>query len=302
MRPRSQGRLELAGAALLFSTGGAAIKAAQFTSWQVASLRSGVAAVALLAFLPAARRGWTWRVAPVGAAYAVTLTLYVLANKLTTAADTIFLQSTAPLYLLLLGPWLLREPVRPRDLGVMTALAAGLFCFFAGSERPVATAPDPVHGNLLAVLSGVTWALTVVGLRWMGLAEERGGGSPLAAVVFGNVLACLGGLPWALPLGAHALRDWTIIIYLGVFQIGLAYVFVTSGLRQLGALEASLILLIEPALNPVWSWAVHGEVPGPWAVAGGAVILGATTLKTWLDARDGVAPTPGAPSAESVPP
>jgi drug/metabolite transporter (DMT)-like permease len=301
MRSRSQGRLELAAAALLFSTGGAAIKAARFTGWQVASLRSGVAAIALLALIPAARRGWSWRAALVGVAYAATLTLYVLANRLTTSADTIFLQSTAPLYLLLLGPWLLRESVRPRDLGVMAAVALGLLCFFVGSEAPIATAPDPVRGNLLAALSGVTWALTVTGLRWMGVAAHRGAGSPIAAVVIGNVLACVGGLPWALPLGAHAARDWTIIIYLGVFQIGLAYVFVTSGLRELGALEASLILLIEPALNPVWAWAFHGEVPAPWAVAGGLIILGATTVKTWLDVR-GVGPAPAGAGAESVPP
>lgn len=292
MHEHTNARLRLAGAAVLFSTGGAAIKAAQFTSWQVASLRSGIAALALLLLLPAARRGWTWRAWLVGVAYAVTLTLFVLANKLTTSANTIFLQSTAPLYLLLLGPWLLREHVRPRDLGVMLAVAVGLLLFFLGSERPVATAPDPVRGNMLAALSGVAWAFTVVGLRWLGTVERQGGGSGLAAVVIGNLLAFAGCLPAALPLGAHAAQDWVTVIYLGVFQIGLAYILVTSALRQLRAFEASMILLIEPALNPLWAWAVHGEVPGPWAFAGGAIILGATTLKTWLDTRTALPPTP----------
>jgi drug/metabolite transporter (DMT)-like permease len=289
MQPHTLARLRLAGAAVLFSTGGAAIKAAQFTSWQVASLRSGVAAVALLALLPAARRGWSWRAALVGVAYATTLTLFVLANKLTTSADTIFLQSTAPLYLLVLGPWLLHEPVRPRDLVLMAVVAAGLLFFFLGSERPLATAPDPVRGNVLAALSGVAWAFTVVGLRWLGQVERRGGGTAMAAVVIGNLLACAGGLVHALPLGSHPPRDWVTILYLGVFQIGLAYVLVTGALRQLRAFEASMILLIEPALNPLWTWAVHGEVPGAWALLGGLIILGATTLKTWLDTRTDVA-------------
>jgi drug/metabolite transporter (DMT)-like permease len=295
MDRHTKGGLRLAGAAVLFSTGGAAIKAAQFTGWQVASFRSGVAALALLALLPAARRGWSWRAALVGVAYAATLTLFVLANKLTTSANTIFLQSTAPIYLLLLGPWLLREAVRPRDLAVMGAVAVGLLLFFLGAEQPVATAPDPVRGDILAALSGVAWAFTVVGLRWLGTVERHGGGSGLAAVVIGNLLACAGCLAYALPVGSHAARDWLTILYLGVFQIGLAYVLVTSALRELRAFEASMILLIEPALNPLWAWAVHGEVPGPWALAGGAIILGATTFKSWLDTR---ASLPAEPEAE----
>lgn len=299
MHEHTNARLRLAGAAVLFSTGGAAIKAAQFTSWQVASLRSGTAALALLLLLPAARRGWSWRAVLVGVVYAATLTLFVLANKLTTSANTIFLQSTAPLYLLLLGPWLLHEHVRPRDVGVMLAVAVGLLLFFLGSERPMATAPDPVRGNILAALSGVAWAFTVVGLRWLGTVERQGGGSGLAAVVIGNLLAFAGCLPFALPLGGHPARDWLTIVYLGVFQIGLAYILVTSALRQLRAFEASMILLIEPALNPLWAWAVHGEVPGPWAFAGGAIILGATTLKTWLDTRNELPPEPE-PEAEAA--
>src|SRR6185436_18210309 len=109
---RRRARLLLIAAAALFSTGGAAIKATSLTGWQVASFRSAVAAAALAAFLPGARRRWTWGTVAVGAAYAATMVLFVLSNKLTTAANTIFLQSTAPLYLLLLGPWLLHEPIR----------------------------------------------------------------------------------------------------------------------------------------------------------------------------------------------
>jgi drug/metabolite transporter (DMT)-like permease len=101
-------RLLLVAAAILFSTGGAAIKAATLTGWQVACFRAGVAALVLLAALPQARRGWTWRIAPVAAAYAATSVAFAMANRLTTSANAIFLQSTAPLYLLLLGPLLLK--------------------------------------------------------------------------------------------------------------------------------------------------------------------------------------------------
>jgi drug/metabolite transporter (DMT)-like permease len=283
MSLKSLARLQLLGAAFLFSTGGAAIKAADFTGWQIASFRSGIAAVALWLMTPAARRGWTWQAVLVGVAYAGCLTLFVLANRLTTAANTIFLQSTAPLYLLILSPWLLKEPVRRQDLGFMLAVAAGLALFFVGVEQPGITAPHPERGNLLAVGSGLGWALAVGGLRWLSL--ERGRGSPAAAVVSGNLTAFLVGLPLALPVGSHGLADWAIVGYLGVLQIALAYVFVTSAIHSIPALEASVILLLEPVLNPLWAWVVQREVPGTWALLGGAIILGATTHKSWSESR-----------------
>ena len=286
MPSRTVARLQLVAAAVLFSTGGAAIKAANFTGWQIASFRSGIAAIAILLLSREARRGWSWRVALVGIAYATCLTLFVLANRLTTAANTIYLQSTAPLYLLILSPWLLKEPVRPKDVGFMLAIGVGLALFFIGVEAPVATAPDPVRGNIVALASGFFWALTVCGLRWMGAADGRHG-SPVAAVAVGNLIAFGMSLPMALPLGAHPVTDWGLIVYLGVFQIAIAYLFVTSALRAIPALEASLILLIEPALNPLWAWAFQGERPGPWALVGGALILGTTTIKAMLDARGG---------------
>jgi drug/metabolite transporter, DME family len=276
-------RLQLLGAAFLFSTGGAAIKAAALTGWQIASFRSGVAAVALWFMTPAARRGWTWQGALVGVAYAGCLTLFVLANRLTTAANTIFLQSTAPLYLLFLGPWLLHEPVRREDVGFMLAVGAGLVLFFVGVDRPLVTAPDPGRGNLLALASGFCWALAVAGLRW--LSAGKGRGSPAAAVVSGNLTAFLVSLPMALPLGSHGPGDWAIIGYLGIFQIALAYVFVTKAIHRIPALEASVILLLEPALNPLWAWVVQHEAPGAWALLGGAIILGATTIKSWNESR-----------------
>ena len=277
MPPITRSRLEVLAAALLFSTGGAAIKACQLDGWQVAGLRSALGALTLLVLIPGARRGWTWRTALVGLAYAATLFLYVQANKHTTAANAIFLQSTAPLYLLLISPLLLRERVARRDLVTMALLAGGLALFFAGHESPQRTAPDPRLGNALAALSGVCWALTVAGLRWLARTEgEQGGsrvGAAAAAAALGNGFVFLACLPWMLPLGPVAPGDLAIVTYLGVFQIGLAYVFMTRGVRGLAAMEASLLLLLEPVLNTIWAWLVHGEVPGPWSAAGAGIIL-----------------------------
>jgi len=283
MIPTRRARLQLIVAAVLFSTGGAVIKATAMTSWQVACLRSGIAAVALAILLPGAIRGIRRRTILVSLAYAATLVLFVTANKLTTSANTIFLQATGPLYILLLAPWLLNEKIRPADVAVMAVVAMGLVLFFLGTDAPVRTAPAPFQGNVLAALSGFTWALTLMGLRWMGADES--GGSPAGAVVLGNAFAFLASLPMALPFSGIAAGDWAAIVFLGVFQIALAYAFVTKAVGKLPALDISIILLVEPVLNPIWSWLVHGERPGPWALVGGGLIVGATALRSVLAAR-----------------
>lgn len=279
-------------AAALFSTGGMAIKACHLTGWQVACFRSGLGALTLLVLIPGTRRlhAWSWRTILVGCAYAATLCLYVLANKLTTAANTIFLQSTAPLYLLLVSPLLLKERIRRSELWFLAAMGFGLSLFFWGHEAPQATAPDPALGNVLAAVAGLSWALTVAGLRWLARTEGREGGSPAGAAagaaVAGNLLVFLVGLPLALPVDGAAAADWLWVGYLGVVQIGLAYVFMTRSVRRVPALEGALLLLLEPVLNTLWSWLVHGEVPGPWSRLGALTILVATLVHT-LRARSG---------------
>jgi drug/metabolite transporter (DMT)-like permease len=275
------GQLQALGAALLFSTGGAAIKVAAFSGMQVSCLRAGIAAVTLLVWW---RREltWSWAAVGIGVAYAATLTLFVNATKLTTAANAIFLQDTAPLYIVALGPLLIRERVRNRDLFYLAVVGSGLALCFVGRPNPTVTAPDPATGNLLAVLCSITWALTLVGLRW---AQRAGREIGPTAVVTGNVMAFLVGLPFLSPLPVAPLGEWATLAYLGVFQIGVAYVLLTSAMTQLPALEASLLLLLEPVLNPVWAWLVRGENPGVWVWTGGAVIILATAVKATLESR-----------------
>jgi drug/metabolite transporter (DMT)-like permease len=280
-------RLQVLAAAALFSSGGAAIKAVHLGGWQVACFRSAVAAATLFLLMPEARRRPSPRVLGVALAYASTLVLFVLANKLTTAASAIYLQATAPLYVLLLSPWLLRERIRSKDVVFMLALAVGLGLFFVGLDPVSATAPNPALGNLLGLISGGTWALTVMGLRALGR-----GGEPWApaAAFWGNVFAAVACLPMALPIASSRPADWLLVLYLGVFQIGIAYFLLIRGLERVQAFETSLLLLLEPVLNPLWAWLVHGERPGAWSLAAGGVILLATLVKSWVDARRGTSP------------
>jgi len=280
---RNTARLQALIAALLFSTGGAGIKVASFTGAQVSMVRSGIAAVVLLLWLRH-RLHATPRGLGAGGVYAATLILFVVATKLTTAANAIFLQSTAPLYLLVLAPLVLHEPVRRHDIVYLTAVAAGMVLCFAGTPSSAATAPDPATGNLLGAAAGLAWALTLVWLRKIGR-DDRQGEMTMTGVVAGNVIACAVAAPFALPLPAAPVGEWITLLYLGVFQIALAYVCLTAAIRRLPALEISLLLLLEPVLNPVWTWLIRGEQPGTWTIVGGVAIIVATAAKVVYDAR-----------------
>ena len=282
-------RLLLMSAAILFSTGGAAIKATTLTPWQVACFRCGIAAIALAFFLPEALRNWKWRLAPVGVAYAVTMLAFVYATKLTTAANAIFLQATAPLYVLLLAPLLLGERARRSDLLFGLAVCAGIGLVFMTGESRTAIAPDPRTGNLFGCVAGVAWAFTLIGLRRAARGQSGSADPAIAIVVLGNTIACIATLPLALPLRHVDFANLWIMVYLGVVQIGLAYLCFTRGIRNVPAFEAATIGLLEPALNPLWTWLVHGEKPGAGALAGGAVILSATLVNTWRQSRSATA-------------
>jgi len=277
MSPRSK----IIVAAVLFSTGGAAIKWCGFGAWQLAAFRATIAMMTILVVLPEARRGWTWRTLLVGVAYAATTLLYVQANKHTTAASAIFVQSTSPLFILLLAPLLLGEHATRRDIAQMAVMGVGLGLFLLGHDQPSATAPNPALGNVLASVCAVTWAFTVIGYRWL----AARGSSVATAAVAGNLTAAVISFTMAQPLVAGRPVDWAVVVFLGVCQLGIPYLFLARAVPQVRAIEVALFLLIEPMLNPIWAWLVHGETPGAATLAGGALILGATAVRVVLDAR-----------------
>jgi drug/metabolite transporter (DMT)-like permease len=275
------GRLQVLIAAVLFSTAGMVVKATTLTSWQVAGFRSAVAAVFLLLVARIHLRP-TWRTLGVGLIIAVTFISFIVANKLTTSAHAVFLQAAAPLYLVLLGPWLLDERMHTSDVPFLLVVGLGLVLLFTGSVAPSTTAPNPLLGNVIATASGVTWALVLVGVRR--ISREDGLRGAMTATFYGNVLAFLLCAPLAFPVVGARPVDWLVIGYLGCFQPALSYVLLTRGIGKLPALEASLLLLLEPALNPLWTFLVHGETPGLVGSLGGGLVLVATTARAWRPA------------------
>jgi drug/metabolite transporter (DMT)-like permease len=261
-------RLLLLAAAVLWSTAGAAIKSIGLDAIQIAGGRSLVAAALLFAAVRETRARPDRRVLLVALAYAVTVVLFVVATKLTTAANAIFIQDTAPLWVLLLSPWLLGERATRGELLAVPIFGLGLGLFFVDE-----LAPGQHLGNVTALASGAAFALCIVGLRTLG---PRGP----AALAWGNVIAAAATLPvWGRGPAATGV-DLALLLYLGVFQLGLAYLCFARGVAGTPAIEASLLILIEPVLNPIWTFLVAGERMGPWAIAGGAVVLFATAWRT----------------------
>jgi len=260
-------RLQILLAAVLWSTAGAAIKSCGLDGWQIASGRSLVAGLFLLLLVPEARRRPSRRTWLVAVAYAFTVVLFVLATKLTTAANAIFIQDTAPLWVLLLSPWLLAERPTRSELLAVPVYAIGLGLFFLDE-----LSAGQLAGNLVALASGVAFGLSIIGLR---LVRHDGP----AALVLGNLVAAAAALPIALSGPAPTPLDLALVGYLGVFQLGLSYLVFSRGLLGTPAVEASLLVLLEPVLNPIWTFLVAGERPGPWAIAGGAIVLAATAWR-----------------------
>ena len=281
-------------AAALFATGGALIKACEFPSLQRAGTRAAIAAVTIFLLLPSARRWPNARILRLAPAYFGATCLFVVANSLTTAANAIFLQAAAPLWLVLFAPWLLHEPLTRRDVLVLLGVGIGMALFFVAPAEAVATAPDPRLGDWVAIASGVSWALLLLGLRWL---AKGGRDEGPAAIAWGNALTfpvafALMPLVGQTPVTGGA-QDWVVITVLGTLQVGLAYVLLIRGIGEVPAVRASLLLMIEPALNPVIAWAVHGERPHALAIAGGVIIVGVVFASTVTVRRQrNVASTP----------
>jgi len=270
-------RLFVLAAALLWSSAGAGIKACSLNGWQIAFGRSLVAAVVLFALVPEARRLPSRAGAIVALAYAATVTLFVFATKATTAANAIFLQDTAPLWVMVLGPWLIGERAARSEWTAAPVFGVGLSLFFVDQ-----LSPGQLTGNLIALGSGLAFAFTILGMR-----KVQGEGTP--ATAWGNLVAAAVTAPLCAGGPAPTPTDIGALLFLGVFQLALAYHLFGKGVSGLPAAEAALLILIEPVLNPVWTFLVTGEQPGPWAVVGGGVILAATAWRTlaplWLEPR-----------------
>jgi drug/metabolite transporter (DMT)-like permease len=273
-------------AVLLWSTGGLFIKMTTLDAFAVNAGRSLLAALTVAVFTY--RQGlkldrFTLLTAFL---YAGTLTCFVYANKTTTAANAIFLQYTAPIYILILSPFILKEKFRYADLITVIFCIAGMSLFFLEESSPEnSLATNIFLGNFVALLSGVFFGLYFVMLRHP---RSLGNKNPAISVFYGNLIIVVLMLPLlAQNPPAPTDNDILAILFLGVFQIGVAYILFTKGVaRGVRSLDASIIGFVEPLLNPVWVFIFAKEKPSNWAILGGAIILTTVAAHTIFNNRN----------------
>jgi drug/metabolite transporter (DMT)-like permease len=209
------------------------------------------------------------------------LSCFVYANKTTTAANAIFLQYTAPIYILIFAPFILKEKFRPSDLITVVLCLAGMSLFFIKSpdaENQLAT--DIFTGNIAALASGVFFGLYFIFLRHPRSLEIR---NPALSVFYGNIIIVFLMLPLIFndPPSQISSNDILAVLFLGIFQIGIAYVLFTKGIAAgVRSLDASIVGFVEPLLNPIWVFLILGERPSRWAILGGAIIIAAVIFHT----------------------
>ena len=265
-------------AAFLWSTGGLFIKWNSLDGFELSCLRSFFALVTVALLTRRHGFGLNRLTAAAALLYAVLVILFVLATKVTTAANAIFLQYTAPVYLLILEPIVYKEKFRSRDLVTVLVCLGGMTLFFVGQLRP-----QDVAGNLMALASGFFFALYFLLLRH----PQARLVNRASSVIYGNLLVVIALAPWGFAALSHlGSQDWFSVIYLGVVQLGISYVLFTTGMeRGVRSLDAGIICYIEPVLNPVWVFLVLGERPSRWALLGGAIITTAVIIHMLIDTR-----------------
>jgi drug/metabolite transporter, DME family len=278
---RRTGILYIVIAALLWSTGGIGIKAVADSALKVTFYRSIFAAVTLfIIFRRDLRIRWSPAVAVAILSYGACLTTFVTATKWTTAANAIFLQYAGVVWVMLLSPLVLREPMRRRDVIAIVVALGGMALFFVGKFEARGMA-----GNAMALVSSVFFAMMILALR-------RAQAASRAAVTWGNVVLSLALLPFVANDLALSTKSLLAFLFLGIFQIGLAYAFFVKGLKHVTATEASLTGMLEPVGNPIWVLLFLGERPSAFAIAGGAIVLAAIAWHTMT----------GEPASEMPPP
>jgi drug/metabolite transporter (DMT)-like permease len=257
-------------AALMFSSGGLVIKLITVSPQSVVGVRGAIAAIIIALFMRKAR--FRWSLSQIGGAVALGATqfFFVLATTQTTAANAIFIQYTAPIYVAIFGIWYLKEKLQWLDGLSIVAVFAGLALFFWGNLDPTA-----LQGNINALISGITYAWFMLFLR------KQKDTSTIETVFLGNALIAVIFLPFIFFENPTS-NDWLALGFLGVLQLGIPFVLMSISIRSLTAVEAILIQALEPIMNPVWVFLVIGEKPSSFALLGGLIVLISVTLRAIL--------------------
>jgi drug/metabolite transporter (DMT)-like permease len=258
-------------AGLLWSTGGLFIKLISLPAMQLAFFRCTIAAITF-GILFRKRILLINRLTVINSAfYAAILITFVIATKTTTAANAIFLQSTAPIYVLIFEPIFNKTKYEKINVITVVVCVLGMLLFFIGKLEP-----GYLEGNVIALLSGIAFAAFFLGMKKNDQRYQQ------SSIFYGNILVSLICFPFLFSIEVVTFSDLWMVTFLGVFQIAIAYAFFASGLKRIFAVEASIISMVEPVFNPVWVFFGYGEIPSVTAIIGGLIILGAIVVRSLI--------------------
>lgn len=259
-------------AAALWSTGGLLIKLVDWNPMAIAGTRSGIAAMLMLLWLRKPIKLEKQKL--IGSLfYCTTVIIFIVANKMTAAANVIVLQYSAPIWVALICRWVLKERISAIDWGAIAFVMGGMMLFFIGDMEM-----GQLTGNLLAIVSGITLACFFVSMKFVK------NGSPIEVPLVGNIMAFILCIPFIFR-SMPDVRSLIALIILGVFQLGVSYILFAQASRYLSPIDSILIAVIEPLLNPIWVVLFTGEVPGIWAIIGGIVVISAVLIRGVIVAK-----------------
>lgn len=257
--------------ALLWSSGGLFIKLITLTPMQISFFRCLIAAIVFAILF----RQKILKLNPLALlnsiSYAAVLIFFVIATKTTTAANAIFLQSTAPIYVLIFEPLLTKTKWEKINVVTIAVCFIGMILFFMGDLTP-----GDIKGNLAALFAGVAFAAFFLGMK----KNDKQYGE--ASIFYGNVIVAIVCIPFLFEMNSLTFSDLWKLTFLGVFQIAFAYALFSHGIKRILAVEASIISMLEPVLNPIWVFIGYGEVPSLYAIIGGVIIISAITIRTLI--------------------
>ena len=251
-------------AAVLYSIGGLCIKVIPWSGLSINSGRNIVALMVIGGYLLAVKHRPKFNrwVALGSLCVCGTNMLFTVANKMTTAANTIVLQFTAPIFVILLSAIFWHKKPGRLDLGACAVVLLGVLCFFVDSLEA-----GDMLGNVLALLSGLSYAGVF-------LLQDLPDADPISSVFWGDIVSVVTGLPFLLRETEFTPTALTSLVILGAFQVGLAYILLSIGLRTTPAVTACLVSGIEPVLNPILVAVFYHETIGPLSLVGAVIVVG----------------------------
>ena len=258
-------------AGAMWSLGGLLIKSIPWHPLAISGMRGGIAAIVIYAFSKNRKIIISFDKILAACFYTLVVTLFVISNKLTTAGNAILLQYTAPVYVALFGYVFLGEKSTLIDWITILILLGGLTLFFLDD-----LSFDGYLGNVIAILSGMSFAALTITLR------KQKDNNPSDSILLGNILTLIIGLPVIINETSFDLHSIILILVLGIIQLGVPYIFYTTAIKHVTALDAIIFPVIEPILNPILVFLILGEALGPWAFLGGSLVLGSVVFRGLL--------------------